>query len=150
MWSATTVANFSRSSLRPARFHSSMVTNTTRASVTLSTSIIQTMTETSDIYDSRITRPFTLVCLFIGNIGNSLSFIVFTQKQLRNHSTFRYLAYLSIVDLIVLYLGLGNLILRDYFRFDIRIQSLFLCKFHTFFYLCHDAIIIMDFNLRFN
>ena len=95
--------------------------------------ILQTVATPSDIYDPRITRPFAIVCLFIGSIGNSLSFIVFTQKQLRSYSTFRYLAYLSVVDLIVLYLGLGNIILRDYFLFDIRSQNLFLCKFHTFF-----------------
>ena len=83
-------------------------------------------------YDPRILRPFALICLFIGSIGNSLSFIVFTQKQLRTHSTFRYLAYLSIVDLIVLYVGLGQLIIRDFFHIDIREQNLFLCKFHTF------------------
>ncbi|CAF0944927.1 unnamed protein product [Rotaria sordida] len=104
----------------------------TTISTNLTTLLTQTAFSISDIYDPRITRPFALICLFIGSIGNSISFIVFTQKQLRRHSTFRYLAYLSIVDLIVLYLGLGNIILRDYFLFDIREQNLFLCKFHTF------------------
>ena len=87
---------------------------------------------TGDIYDPRLTRPFAIICLLIGSVGNSISFIVFTQKQLRTHSTFRYLAYLSIVDLIVLYLGLGNLLLRDYFQFNIRARTLWLCKFHTY------------------
>ncbi len=132
MLSVSTVATLTRSSLRQHRVYSSMVTNTTRTSMSLSTIITQTIVLPSDIYDPRITRPFALVCLFVGSIGNSLSFIVFTQKQLRKHSTFRYLAYLSIIDLIVLYLGLGNIILRDYFFIDIRERSLFLCKFHTF------------------
>ncbi|CAM2725144.1 unnamed protein product [Rotaria socialis] len=111
---------------------SSIPNTTTITSISLITTLIQTIAAPNDVYDSRITKPFAVVCLFVGSIGNSLSFIVFTQKQLRKHSTFRYLAYLSIVDLIVLYLGLGNIILRDYFSFDIRVQNLFLCKVHTF------------------
>ncbi|CAF0839002.1 unnamed protein product [Adineta ricciae] len=119
-----------RPSLYQPRTHSSSSRNATTLSLT--TLIIQTIIEPSDIYDPSITKPFAVVCLFVGSVGNSLSFIVFTQKQLRRYSTFRYLAYLAIIDLIVLYLGLGNIILRDYFLFDIRVQSLFLCKFHTF------------------
>ncbi|UJR26633.1 hypothetical protein I4U23_007951 [Adineta vaga] len=135
MWSSTKPMTITtRPSIYQPRIYSSIVRNTTATvtNLSLTTSVIQTLTEPSDIYDSSITKPFALVCLFVGSVGNSLSFIVFTQKQLRRYSTFRYLAYLAIIDLIVLYLGLGNIILRDYFLFDIRVQSLFLCKFHTF------------------
>ncbi|CAF0851184.1 unnamed protein product [Adineta steineri] len=139
MRSTSNSLTITRSFIRPHRIYSSIISNTTltpptTTSISLTASVIQTIVEQpSDIYDSSITKPFALVCLFIGSVGNSLSFIVFTQKQLRRYSTFRYLAYLSIIDLIVLYLGLGNIILRDYFLFDIRVQNLFLCKFHTFF-----------------
>ncbi|CAF1345137.1 unnamed protein product [Rotaria sordida] len=138
MWSHSTSTIIRQSFEHQNHIRSSSITNTatrtttTTLSKSLTTSIIQTFLTSNDIYDSRITKPFALICLFVGSIGNSLSFIVFKQKQLRKHSTFRYLAYLSIVDLIVLYLGLGNIISRDYFSFDIRVQNLFLCKFHTF------------------
>ena len=132
--SAQPVTITARPSLYQPRSHSSSSRNATTLSLT--TLIIQTIIEPSDIYDPSITKPFAVVCLFVGSVGNSLSFIVFTQKQLRRYSTFRYLAYLAIIDLIVLYLGLGNIILRDYFLFDIRVQYIS--------NICFNTIIVMD------
>ena len=117
--------------IREHSIHSSLV-KTTTSNQTLTISSLQTTIPLSDIYDPRITKLFAIICLFVGSIGNLLSFIVFIQKRLRKRSTFRYLAYLSAVDFIVLYLGLGNIVLRDYFLYDIRTQNLFLCKLHTF------------------
>ena len=69
------------------RIHS--FTTTTNTNLTVLVEPISTI-YIDDIYDPRITRPFALICLLIGSIGNSLSFIVFTQKELRRNSTFRY------------------------------------------------------------
>lgn len=122
-------------SIDPSRMYEnySKIFNEVNVKYNHNNQVVENSDGPSNIYDPRITLPFALVGLFVGSIGNCLSFIVFTQKQLRKYSTFRYLAYLSIVDLIVLYLGLGNIILRDYFVFDIRGKNLFSCKFHTFF-----------------
>ena len=84
-----------------------------------------------DYIDSRVPRWISLVLFFIGIFGNLASFIVF--NRMKKNSTFIYLSILCIVDVFVLFFGLGDIILLWYFRFVIRNQSLFLCRIHTFF-----------------
>jgi hypothetical protein len=70
------------------------------------------------------------IILIIGTIGNLLSLIVLV--QMRQHSVYRYLTFMSIADTIVLYMGL----LRDLqlSSLQIHIQGTLLCKFHVFFF----------------
>jgi hypothetical protein len=71
-----------------------------------------------------------IVLMIVGTFSNILSLIVFLRSKMRIHSTFIYLAILSVLDLFVIYFGL----LRDYlvFKFDLHINDFFLCKLHVF------------------
>lgn len=69
---------------------------------------------------------------FMGIFGNILCLVVFAQKNMRKNSTFIYLSFLSIVDLFVLFLGLGDIILISYFKLAIRDKSPFFCRPLTF------------------
>ena len=61
--------------------------------------------------DPRLVRYGSIFLLVVGTFGNILSFIIFSQGTLRKSSTFRYLALLSLMDLLVLYSGLLDLFL---------------------------------------
>jgi hypothetical protein len=86
-----------------------------------------------DYFDPRFPRWLALVLLAIGLFGNSLSLIVFTRDiNMRRNSTFIYLAFLCVVDLFVLVLGLGDIVMISYYKFILRNKSFFLCRSHTF------------------
>jgi len=85
-----------------------------------------------DYFDPRFPRWIALVIFIIGILGNFVSILVFFQKKMRKNSTFVYLAYLCIVDLFVILLGLGDILFMTYFHVVIRNQSLFICRVHTF------------------
>ena len=71
------------------------------------------------------------VLLGVGTIGNLLSLVVLV--QMRQHSVYRYLTFMSIADTIVLYIGLlRELLLSSNLR--IHIQGTLLCKLHVFFF----------------
>ena len=71
------------------------------------------------------------ILLSIGTIGNLLSFIVLI--QMRQHSVYRYLTFMSVADTIVLYIGLlRELLLSSNLR--IHIEGTILCKLHVFFF----------------
>jgi hypothetical protein len=86
-----------------------------------------------DYFDPRFPRWLALVLLVVGLFGNSLSLIVFTRDiNMRRNSTFIYLAFLCVVDLFVLVLGLGDIVLISYYKFILRNKSFFMCRLHTF------------------
>ena len=86
-----------------------------------------------DYFDPRFPRWLTIVLLFIGIFGIVLSLIVFCHESMKKNSVFKYLAYLSIVDLFVCVLGLGDMIAISYLKFIIRNYSIVFCRLHTFF-----------------
>lgn len=83
-------------------------------------------------FDPRFPKSLSIVLLVVGIIGNSLCLFIFSRKNMRKNSTFVYLACLAIVDLVVLTLGLGDIILIVYLNFNMRNQSMFMCRFITF------------------
>ena len=85
-----------------------------------------------------ITAPIILI---IGTFGNLLNFYIFTRPVFRSKSlaTFRFLAYLSIVDFFYLLIGLSHIVVINYFDYDFRNYSSFTCSMHSFLtlYLSH-------------
>jgi hypothetical protein len=77
-------------------------------------------------------RIYPILFLFVGTIGNLLSVYVVLRSKLRRYSTFIYLAFLSIVDLIVLYTFSINFILHSWFNIDLQHVSLIACKIYSF------------------
>ncbi|CAF0848744.1 unnamed protein product [Rotaria sp. Silwood1] len=77
-------------------------------------------------------RIYPILFIFIGTVGNLLSVYVVLRSKLRRHSTFIYLAFLSIVDLIVLYTFCVNFIFHAWFNIDLQQVSLIACKIFSF------------------
>jgi hypothetical protein len=77
-------------------------------------------------------RIYPILFLFVGTVGNLLSVYVVLRSKLRRQSTFIYLAFLSIIDLIVLYTFSINFIFHAWFNIDLQKVSLFACKIYSF------------------
>ena len=58
--------------------------------------------------------------LFLGTVGNILSFVILMQRPMRKFSTYIYLAVLSVTDTLVLYVGLLRLWTQEISGHDIR------------------------------
>ncbi|CAF1284341.1 unnamed protein product [Rotaria magnacalcarata] len=71
------------------------------------------------------------ILLAVGTVGNLLSFIVLI--QMRQHSVYRYLTFMSLADTVVLYIGLLRELLLSS-SFHIHIRGTILCKLHVFFF----------------
>jgi hypothetical protein len=80
-------------------------------------------------------KIFLSICpllLAFGTCTNILSLLVLTRKRMRKHSTYLYLAILSIIDMLALHLGL----IRDYLAhgYCIYINTTWLCRLHSFLF----------------
>lgn len=86
-----------------------------------------------------------VVVIVIGIFGNVLNMIIFKKKQMRKGSTFRFLFYLSIFDLLVLLVCATDALGRFGFQFEIRSLSTLTCRLHTFltYFLIHSSSIIL-------
>ena len=86
-----------------------------------------------------ILEVFSPIILFIGIIGNLINLYVFTHESIKQLSTFRFLAYLSIIDLLYISLGLPHIMVNYYSNVDFREYSDLICSLHSFFtiYLSH-------------
>ncbi|CAF1631574.1 unnamed protein product, partial [Adineta ricciae] len=77
-------------------------------------------------------RIYPILFICVGTAGNLLSVYVVLRSKLRRHSTFIYLAFLSIIDLAVLYTFCVNFILHAWFNIDLQQVSLTACKIYSF------------------
>jgi hypothetical protein len=77
-------------------------------------------------------RIYPILFLIVGTVGNLLSVYVVLRSKLRRYSTFIYLAFLSVVDLIVLYTFSINFIFHAWFNIDLQQVSLIACKIYSF------------------
>lgn len=73
--------------------------------------------------------PFLII---FGTIGNLLSIIVMSQKSMKDSVTSLLFRILAFIDTLVLYTGLLRYWLIGAFQIDVRLMSMFACKFHTF------------------
>ena len=81
---------------------------------------------------SKIFLSMGPLLLGFGTCTNIFSLLVLSRKRMRKHSTYSYLAILSVFDLLALWLGL----LRDYLAhgYGIYMTSTWLCKLHSFMF----------------
>ena len=93
----------------------------------------QTSTTNKAGFDPYLVRYGSIFLLIVGTFGNILSFIIFSKGILRKSSTFRYLALLSLMDLLVLYSGLLDLFLSiEHNGQFLRTLHPIACPLHTF------------------
>jgi hypothetical protein len=75
----------------------------------------------------------------MGVLGNTVNIVVFSRRTMRAVSTFRFLLYLSLFDLLVLVVGSTEAFVQFRYHYEIRSVSPFTCRLHTFltYFLSH-------------
>ena len=87
-----------------------------------------------------------LSLIFVGLIGNTINLIVFSHKSMKMNSTFKYLFYLAIVDILVLLICANDSLASFSHFIFVRLHSIMSCKIFTFltYFLTHlNSLILM-------
>lgn len=78
--------------------------------------------------------------IILGVFGNLVNIVVFSRASMRKASTFRFLLYLAITDLLVLIVCATDALAKFGFEWELRSTSIVVCRLHTFLtYLLTDA-----------
>lgn len=85
-----------------------------------------------EAYARYIISALLALVIIIGVAGNFINVVVFSHKSMRIESTFRYLLYLAVVDLLVLLVCTSEAFVKFGFHYEIRNQSSILCSVHSF------------------
>jgi hypothetical protein len=83
--------------------------------------------------------------IVIGILGNMLNIFVLSAKSMGSTTTFSYLKYLAIVDLLVLLVCSSDTLFTFGFDLQMRLRSSISCKSHTFltYYLSHFSSVLI-------
>ena len=74
----------------------------------------------------------SIIVLSLGIVGNLINVLVFAKKEMRASSTFRFLIYLSISDLMVMIINSTEILFKSDFSFRNRESSLVSCNIQKF------------------
>jgi hypothetical protein len=98
---------------------------------------------TADTHKDLAIILFTII--LVGLFGNLMNLKVLTNKEIRKVSTFRFLLYLSVIDIMVLIICAIDSALTYGFDIEVRLMSSAICKIHTFFtyFLTHMSSIVL-------
>ncbi|CAF1314889.1 unnamed protein product [Rotaria sp. Silwood1] len=72
------------------------------------------------------------ICFILGNIGNCLNLLIFSQRSSRTNSCLLYFLSSSIVNIFILNFGLLLRILRGIWNIDPALKSLWFCRWRTY------------------
>jgi hypothetical protein len=85
-----------------------------------------------DLFHKDVPKCLAVIIFTFGMFGNIFSVLIFNQDKMRKNSTYIYLSLLTVVDMGVLALGLGDVILISHAQIVIRNYSIAVCRLHTF------------------
>ena len=96
-----------------------------------------------------VNNLYICICLsaiiLVGLVGNLVNVVVFSHRQMRNTSTFRFLLYLSVCDICVLLVCSTEALVHFGSEYEFRLVSTFACRLHTFltYFLTHCSSTIL-------